>query len=673
MGPGRVLLLGTLFGALADVYLHHPRGSNNRLNEQSANRNNANRLFDSQNNNRGGYNVGDKTDQAFTGTGVETGSPTHANDRGQYALAFYEGSRLVVEWTNQHGCGGNEKTDPYKLNCNIVIQYTCDSDDTVRDPAMQVLLRDGRNTGTPDDAGNVGDITGKMAQNADKGHHESEAYYYECTRRERNKGLFLADQKPQQDAARFTRQNPNGNRNGLECPEERDYWPYWGPTPWIDIAVLTDTVEDCDRFFNYRGNSQNKALKGKCAFKNPDYTTGVNENTAARVLKSINRTLCESYPEATWATFTHNVDAPVCVAADWSRVNHLGNGRSPQPLTFNWTLPRLSALPSWVQEYSAAGAGAARYARCVLRLRYNISTDDYDPRNTNASQNDNPQNGVVSPVTNNPTINVSPKNAFNGLLALKLAINTNQFGRTFQDRSHVFMIKTRPPGLDANAEVWNLNVRGKRGNIVQTFPSVEYDFVPNQLTVTSRTYIHIQWTGSNTHNNGNPAGDGQAGDAGEGTTGTDRSNFVCSQNASVNYPTPFDTPVTALQDSCILQQSDCWATVPDQNGAQGAGSGPNLADFWGYSNTLTQLNAMDCALRLASSGYLPNLNAAQTKTPVLNPLLNNAYASLVGGVLLKVKTGECGTTARPRLYHYFCTRNNNFSNRSQKGVLICAE
>ena len=31
--------------------------------------------------------------------------------------------------------------------------------------------------------------------------------------------------------------------------------------------------------------------------------------------------------------------------------------------------------------------------------------------------------------------------------------------------------------------------------------------------------VHIQWTGSNRHNNGNPAGDGQAGDAGEGRGG----------------------------------------------------------------------------------------------------------------------------------------------------------
>jgi hypothetical protein len=42
----------------ADVYLHSPRGSNNRLNEQNVNRDNNNRLFDSQNNNKGGYTVG---------------------------------------------------------------------------------------------------------------------------------------------------------------------------------------------------------------------------------------------------------------------------------------------------------------------------------------------------------------------------------------------------------------------------------------------------------------------------------------------------------------------------------------------------------------------------------------------------------------------------------------
>lgn len=34
-------------------------------------------------------------------------------------------SYLNIEWTNQHGCGGNEAGDPHKQNCNLVLQYMC--------------------------------------------------------------------------------------------------------------------------------------------------------------------------------------------------------------------------------------------------------------------------------------------------------------------------------------------------------------------------------------------------------------------------------------------------------------------------------------------------------------------------------------------------------------------
>ena len=42
------LLCAVFSVALSDTYMHNPRGSNNRLNERSANRQNANRLFNSQ-------------------------------------------------------------------------------------------------------------------------------------------------------------------------------------------------------------------------------------------------------------------------------------------------------------------------------------------------------------------------------------------------------------------------------------------------------------------------------------------------------------------------------------------------------------------------------------------------------------------------------------------------
>ena len=52
---GAVLVSLWDVGVLADVYMHNPRGSNDRNCERNANRNNGNRLFDSQNNNAGGY------------------------------------------------------------------------------------------------------------------------------------------------------------------------------------------------------------------------------------------------------------------------------------------------------------------------------------------------------------------------------------------------------------------------------------------------------------------------------------------------------------------------------------------------------------------------------------------------------------------------------------------
>lgn len=74
------------------------------------------------------------------------------------------------------------------------------------------------------------------------------------------------------------------------------------------------------------------------------------------------------------------------------------------------------------------------------------------------------QAGVISPVQQNPYVDIGAD-----ITALRLAINTAQFGRTFQDRSHPFTLLPRPSSAQSQT-IYNLNVRGKRGNIVQVTP-----------------------------------------------------------------------------------------------------------------------------------------------------------------------------------------------------------
>ena len=486
------LLLLTIVNG--DIYMHNMRGSNNRCDERNNDRTNANRLFDSQNNAAGGYAV-----------------PCQDTDFKCFNMRYYTESIVDIRFTVQHACG-------IMNQCEIIIQYACN-------------MRNGNpsnsngNTCTktiPDDIMYINDTQ--------YGYHESWYNYMLCKTRNRNTNLYTGDQILKGLSSIFTRQNPNGQRYGFECPEERDYYPYWNYTEWIDIAVMTSNISMCDY---YRNITNNPTL----------------------ICSDINNTM----------------------------VNRLGatyEGKSEN--SFNWKLPN---IPS---------------TNCVLRIRYNISL----PSDLNWFA-DKIYNTLYK---TDPLVFVDSK-------YVRLALDTTQLPRTFQDRSYTFDIINRPSGI--NGSIYNVNVMGKRGNIAQIRNCIEYDFVPYNLTITDEDYLHFQWVGSDF----NPLGND-----GEGRAGTDRSNlveisdFFGFNRINNNTFIPFDL----IEGFTYLYQLDknCY----------------NVTELILYGKILKTQDIMNCAL------------------------LNNA------SVYFNSRIFKINTTNKT--YHYMSTRNNNFSNRNQKGTLI---
>jgi len=479
------------------------------------------------------------------------------------------------------------------MKCNMVIQYMCGAS---TDPDTK-RVRDGTTTDTiPDDPAQFD------AKNGNEeflyGMHESYDYYQECKTRDRNMGLFIADREEEgglndgRRSALFTRQNNNGDKHGFECPEERDYYPYWAATPWRDVAVLAEKQEYCDF---YKSNSQNVKDRHHCVAADGTYAEYNNENQ------------CSSNG-GKWVTDkAWGISAPDCIVARYSRENHLGNGMGGYNNNYNWTL-----VTSDDEDCIKSDT-----CECVLRLRYNVSTGDTTD-SPDGHFTDYTSNGQASPVLNDPTLKQEDK-------AFKLAIDTTQFGRTFQDRTYVFAIRPRPTGVTSDKRIYNINVRGKRGNIVQTYPATEYDFVPEDLTVLVNDYVHFQWTGCDTNPNGN---------AGEGTDGTDRSNIVQIENLSKSKPASKDwlDSNTPLFDTASLRKRFAYV-----------GQDPSVC------MTREQL--------LAANGN----NAGDAEQDERNcGKLNAAPAYFDGGLVRMNHTSA---------FYYMSTRNNNFSNRGQKALL----
>ena len=439
-----------------------------------------------------------------------------------------------------------------------------------------------------------------------------------CANRERNKGLYTSDQNLNANDATRTRQNPNGARSGLECAEERDYYPYWAPSPWKDLMVMTNNLAMCG---TYQAESQNVKARGYCTGAGGDQPTTQAACTAGG---------------GTWHIVQpYNIPPPACVTAPVTRDNHLGNDRTGNEVFANLTMP-----------LAAGGVGNDAAAACAIRLRYNITTADtracsIKTLTTNATcvagggiwsayyvdstMNDNTLASTPPLPDGNPKVSMggflTPGGGTDSLL--ELAVNTNQYGRTFQDRTHAFSMQPRPLGVPPTARIYNLNVKGKRGNIVQTYPATEYDFHPVALEVGSQDLVHIQWTGNdNTNNNGN--------NNGEGVDNEDRHNIVQLDIAGLDVPAP------ASQASMF---NVAWEWNPDPTGARDQA-------------TLTKEMALS-----KQTGCAANPNNDQQRNNCEK--LNSAAATINHG-LVRFRNGE---------YKYMSSRNNNFSNRAQKASL----
>ncbi|CAB4028675.1 Hypothetical predicted protein [Paramuricea clavata] len=308
-----------------------------------------------------------------------------------------------------------------------------------------------------------------------------------------------------------------------------------------------------------------------------------------------------------WKRCLVSLSPPDCRSAPHSRSNHLGNGEGVVTLSHPWKLPY---FPSGKEQ------------KCTLRIRYNISTNDYDPMKTFSDSNgaDN------SPITNDPEVLFGKPD--NNNVPLQLAINTAQFGRTFQDRSHVFKIIPREKHFE-DKRIWNLNVRGKRGNIVQTFPAVEYDFAPKRLTINSNDYIHVQWEGSNT----NPGGY-----AGEGRDQTDRSNMVAMEKPDISFP----------QNSGLFDHAKVIHALDGRHNMTSADIAIAMATAGTY-NDATKFPADLNEFEQCNRKQLAQLDC---------------YPPSYAGLLLQFKKG---------VYYYMCSGNNNFTNRNQKGRLTVSD
>lgn len=459
----------SLHNYVGAIQLHNPPGSSNRNREQSLSSTNGARLFDSQTDPAAGYPWrGDPT--------LTAGDP----------LTYYQGSVIRVEWTLSKPV--------HERNSDIILQAACEEqmpglrDGYPQGPMENIVPTNpgytrrsylSNNQDGTDEITLLSEVLTASSLSAfteatnrfylngsdhggdigsEYGMHESHLDYYACTRTERNKGLYTGDYSGKDDA-RGTRANPSGSRSGLECPEERDYYPYWRTVPWGDIAIIVDG----DRCPYYLRESHNVKSRYEC-----QGVYGIGETP-------IEESKCIS-TGGSWVEIPPLTGrAPDCIYYDRTRDNDLSSG--------NAVFHEDVTIPDWME------------GSCVFRVRHNISTPGFE--NLDAKHNN-------MNCTFNGCEELRRLLATDGLqlsfTSIPLALDVAQPKFPFEvheDRSFVFKVAKRPPEIPTTARILNLNYRGMRADSVRSYPSLTYSFVPQHLHVHKDDYLHIQFHGSN--------------------------------------------------------------------------------------------------------------------------------------------------------------------------------
>jgi hypothetical protein len=223
--------------------------------------------------------------------------------------------------------------------------------------------------------------------------------------------------------------------------------------------------------------------------------------------------------------------------------------------------------------------------------------------------------------------------------------------------------------------------------ILQVYPSVEYDFTPNALALSTNDMIHFQWTGSD-YNPRRGCNDATGGPPDANTFSTDanannnaradRSNIVFTNHMAQNVPKDYlgynhlttTMNYTAKMNAAkntVLQNAPCYDPAKDTHAT--ANECYNTMMRLAYLNQ--QLDGGSLVLRAGNKCLTQTqLDAIAdqdtARTHPLNCAKMNAkpFPYFNGGLMMMRKAGW---------FPFYSSRNNNFSNRQNIGVICVGQ